>query len=191
MQGREIKFPLGQARIKVLSEGTSLLNKGARYRFEVPPDLAFGKKGAGALVPPDTATIWEIELVNVQKPMSVPEFSMSPAERLVTTESGLQYEVIKEGTGSSPETSSTVVVHYAGWLEDGTLFDSSYGRGDPATFNLRGVIKGWTEGIALMKEGAVYKFTIPSDLGYREQGSPPKIPPNATLIFHVELIEVK
>lgn len=106
------------------------------------------------------------------------------------TASGLKYEVITEGTGEMPTADSEVVVHYTGTLTDGTKFDSSRDRGQPAQFPLGGVIPGWTEGLQLMKEGGQTKFYIPSKLGYGERGSPGAIPPNADLIFDVELIKI-
>ncbi len=106
-----------------------------------------------------------------------------------TTASGLQYEALREGTGKSPSASDIVEVHYSGALIDGTEFDSSYNRRESATFPLNQVITGWTEGLQLMKEGAKYKFYIPSELGYGSSGSG-KIPPNAALIFEVELLKV-
>lgn len=109
---------------------------------------------------------------------------------VVTTKSGLQYKVIKEGTGKSPSVHSRVRCHYTGTLVDGKKFDSSYDRNQPAVFGLNQVIPGWTEGLQLMKEGAVYEFTIPYKLAYGENGIPGVIPPCATLIFKVELIEV-
>jgi FKBP-type peptidyl-prolyl cis-trans isomerase FklB len=112
-------------------------------------------------------------------------------EGVVTLDSGLQYEVIKEGNGNKPSASDTVVVHYKGTLLDGTEFDSSYKRGQPATFPVNGVIPGWTEALQLMKEGAKWKLFIPSDLAYGERGAGRVIGPNATLIFDVELIEIK
>lgn len=112
-------------------------------------------------------------------------------EGITTTESGLQYEVLEEGDGESPTLSNSVVAHYEGRLIDGTVFDSSIERGEPATFPLRGVIKGWTEGLQLMKTGAKFRFYIPSDLGYGARGAPPKIGPHAVLIFDVELLEIK
>jgi FKBP-type peptidyl-prolyl cis-trans isomerase FklB len=109
---------------------------------------------------------------------------------VVETESGLQYKVIEEGTGKSPTASDRVKCHYEGRLIDGTIFDSSYERGQPAEFALRGVIRGWTEGLQLMKEGGKYELYIPSDLGYGPRGGGQLIGPNATLIFVIELLEV-
>lgn len=106
------------------------------------------------------------------------------------TPSGLQYVVEKEGTGAQPTAEDEVTVHYTGRLLDGTVFDSSVNRGEPATFPLNRVIPGWTEGVQLMKEGAKYTFFIPSDLAYGPQGIPGAIPPHSTLIFDVELIKV-
>lgn len=111
-------------------------------------------------------------------------------ENVKVTESGLQYVVEKEGTGESPAATDEVTVHYTGKLLDGTVFDSSVSRGEPATFPLNRVIPGWTEGVQLMKEGAKYTFFIPSDLAYGPQGVPNAIPPHSTLIFDVELIKV-
>jgi len=113
-------------------------------------------------------------------------------EGVKTTASGLQYKVLKEGTGKTPKATDTVQVNYRGTLIDGTEFDSSYKRGEPIEFPLNGVIKGWTEGVQLMKEGAKYQFTIPSKLAYGERGTlGGPIPGNATLIFEVELLKVK
>jgi FKBP-type peptidyl-prolyl cis-trans isomerase FklB len=110
---------------------------------------------------------------------------------VVTLPSGLQYKVITEGKGASPKASSTVTTQYAGKLLDGTEFDSSYKRGEPATFPLGGVIKGWQEALQLMKPGAKWELYIPANLAWGEQGSGAVIPPNATVLFTVELISVK
>lgn len=111
-------------------------------------------------------------------------------EGVVTTKSGLQYEVLTEGTGKSPKATDKVRCHYEGKLIDGSVFDSSYQRGEPADFGLNQVITGWTEGVQLMKEGAKYRFYIPYLLGYGERGAGASIPPYSTLIFDVELIKV-
>ncbi len=111
-------------------------------------------------------------------------------EGVVTLPSGLQYQIIKEGNGRKPKATDKVKCHYEGMLIDGTLFDSSIQRGEPATFPLNGVIAGWTEGLQLMQEGAKYRFFIPYNLGYGEHGAGASIPPFAALVFDVELIEV-
>lgn len=108
-----------------------------------------------------------------------------------TTASGLQIETLKEGTGASPTASDTVKVHYTGKLIDGTTFDSSVDRGQPISFPLNGVIPGWTEGLQLMKVGGKSKLVIPPEIGYGTRGSPPTIPPNATLVFEVELLDIQ
>ena len=112
-------------------------------------------------------------------------------EGVVTLPSGLQYKVLNEGTGKSPAKEDTVTVNYRGTLIDGTEFDSSYKRGEPATFPVGGVIPGWTEALQLMKEGAKWQLFIPADLAYGERGAGPVIEPNSTLLFEVELISIQ
>ena len=109
-------------------------------------------------------------------------------EGVKTTDSGLQYKVLEEGEGPSPKVGDTVTVHYRGTLVDGTEFDSSYQRGQPATFPITGVIPGWTEALQLMRKGSKWVLFIPSDLAYGERGAGNRIPPNSTLIFEVEMI---
>jgi FKBP-type peptidyl-prolyl cis-trans isomerase FklB len=111
-------------------------------------------------------------------------------EGVKTLPSGLQYQVLQEGTGKSPAKTDKVTTHYHGTLIDGTVFDSSYERGQPATFPVNGVIAGWTEALQLMKEGAKWRLFIPSNLAYGSQGAGDAIGPNSTLIFDVELISV-
>ncbi|MBM3987808.1 MAG: FKBP-type peptidyl-prolyl cis-trans isomerase [Planctomycetes bacterium] len=113
---------------------------------------------------------------------------MPEPSKLVTLPSGLAYEVVKPGTGKRPAASDMVTVHYVGWLTNGNRFDTSYSTGQPASFSLGGVIKGWTEGVQLMQEGAIYKFVIPPGLAYGEAGAGADIPPNSTLVFQIELI---
>ena len=112
-------------------------------------------------------------------------------EGVITTASGLQYQVLREGNGQSPKATDTVECHYEGTLIDGTKFDSSYDRGQTATFPLNQVIAGWTEGLQLMTEGGKYRFFIPYELGYGERGAGASIPPFSTLVFDVELVSVK
>jgi FKBP-type peptidyl-prolyl cis-trans isomerase FkpA len=117
----------------------------------------------------------------------------SAAGQLITTSSGLQYQILKEGSGSVAQSGKKVSVHYTGWLTNGTKFDSSVDRGQPFQFQLGAgqVIKGWDEGVAGMKIGEKRKLTIPSNLGYGERGAGGAIPPNATLVFDVELLEIQ
>lgn len=110
---------------------------------------------------------------------------------LTAQPSGLKYRILREGKGAKPTASNEVEVNYHGWLDNGNVFDSSYKRGESISFPLGGVIPGWTEGMQLVGEGGMIELEIPSDLGYGPQGSPPVIPPNATLHFVVELIDVK
>ena len=120
------------------------------------------------------------------------EFLAANAKKqgIQTTQSGLQYQILKQGTGQSPKANSIVKVNYEGRLIDGTVFDSSIARNQAAEFQVSQVIQGWTEGLQLMKEGAEYRFFIPAQLGYGQIGSGDVIEPNSTLIFDVELIEI-
>ena len=115
----------------------------------------------------------------------------SSKEGVTTTGTGLQYKVITAGAGKQPKASDTVLVHYRGTTIDGTEFDSSYARREPIEFPLRGVIRGWTEGVQLMNEGSKFEFYIPSELAYGARGAGGAIGPNETLIFEVELLKVR
>ncbi|MCB9879534.1 MAG: FKBP-type peptidyl-prolyl cis-trans isomerase [Planctomycetes bacterium] len=152
---------------------------GEIVRAEVP-DSVWGRVRA--------ATVWEVEVLRVN---DVPKFRGLAADKTVTTQTGLKYEVIDAGDGVAPKRTDTVAALYTGWLTDGTLFDSAHARGEPTEFPLNRVIAGWTEGLQLMKPGAKFLFEIPGELGYGAKGSPPTIPANATLIFYVELVAVK
>jgi len=147
----------------------------------------------------ETMTAWSKEVADKQK--AAGEKNAAEGEKFLaenkkkdgvkTTATGLQYKVVKEGSGPQPATADTVTVHYRGTLIDGTEFDSSYKRGEPATFPVQGVIKGWTEALQLMKKGSKYQLFIPSNLAYGERAMPPDIAANSTLIFEVELLDVK
>src|SRR5690349_4621562 len=123
-------------------------------------------------------------------PAAKPAAEAKESGKVTTTASGLKYEVLKDATGPKPKATDNVTVHYKGTLTDGTVFDSSYDRGQPATFPLNRVIKGWTEGVQLMSPGSKFKFTIPPELGYGAAGAGGKIPPNSVLVFEVELIKI-
>jgi len=112
-------------------------------------------------------------------------------EEFTKTASGLKHRVLRQGDGAMPQASDTVTVHYKGWLDDQTVFDSSYQRGETISFPLNRVIPGWTEGMQLVQAGGMIELEIPSDLGYGPAGAGADIPPNATLHFLVELVEIK
>ncbi len=126
-----------------------------------------------------------------KKKMDLPAFKLPSDEDLTTTPSGLRYVEVRPGSGAKPAASSSVEVHYAGWTTSGELFDASYNRGSTTSFPLQAVISGWTEGLQLMSEGAAFTFVIPPNLAYGAAGSPPVIAPNATLVFHVELVSIR
>jgi peptidylprolyl isomerase len=147
----------------------------------------------GAATAPAPATTPGKTAGDKTKPAAKAEKPASTAEKVVTLPSGLKYVDLKVGSGESPKPGATVVVHYTGTFQDGTKFDSSRDRGTPLDFPLgQGrVIKGWDEGIATMKPGGRRKLIIPPDLAYGAEGQPPAIPPNATLIFDVELLRIE
>jgi FKBP-type peptidyl-prolyl cis-trans isomerase len=126
------------------------------------------------------------------KPAPAKAADSGQKSEMKTTPSGLKYQVLKQGTGTaSPKPTDTVKVHYHGTLLDGTVFDSSVERGEPISFPLNGVIPGWTEGLQLMKVGDKFKFEIPPNLAYGANSPSPKIPPNSTLVFEVELLGIQ
>jgi len=180
---------LGNRAQEFLKEVPFLMKVGGRYRLEVPPELCWGRTPVPELrLPANSVTIWELELMSINE---IPDYAPSDPEKLVVTESGLAYEVLSEGDGASPGATDRVTVHYTGWTEDGKMFDSSHARGEPTSFALNRVIRGWAEGLQLMKVGGRTRFTIPSDLAYGMRPPPGSgIAPGATLVFLVELIGV-
>jgi peptidylprolyl isomerase len=170
-------------------EGMLGMQVGGKRLLVIPPELGLGQTG-GSGIPADATLVMEVELVDRQ---GQPVLSRIPAEKLTTTESGLAYYDIVTGEGAEAASGQTVVVHYSGWLEDGTLFDSSVTRGEPFSFTLGtgGVIPGWEEGLLGMQVGGKRQLVIPANLAYGESGAGSTIPPDATLIFDIELLEIE
>ncbi len=189
--GSPINFVVGRgdAVFPGWEEGVQGMQVGGKRLLVVPPELGLGEYGSGD-IPANATLMMEITLEDVKEPQVPTE--VDPAD-YTTTASGLKYYDIVAGTGAAPAAGQTVSVNYTGWLEDGTQFDSSYDRGEPFTFTLgQGeVIPGWDEGVATMKVGGKRQLVIPAALAYGEAGSGGVIPPNATLIFDIELLDVQ
>lgn len=192
--GEPIRFPLGVGFvIPGWDEGIALMSKGGKATLVIPSDLAYGPQGYGEVIPPDATLTFEVELVDI-----TPGSPDAPTEvdeaQYTTTAQGLKYVDLVVGDGPAVTNGQLVVVHYTGWLADGSKFDSSLDRGDPITFNvgMGQVIAGWDLGVRGMTVGSTRQLVIPPTLGYGEQGAGNGIiPPNATLIFEIELLEVQ
>lgn len=194
-RGQPISFKLGEGRvIKGWDEGIALLSVGDKALFTIPPSLAYGDRDIGqGLIPANSTLIFEVELMNVVEPPK--PFDVKGKDTL-TTASGLKYIIVekaKDNAAPKAEAGKTVSVHYTGFLLSGKVFDSSRERGTPLQFGLgQGqVIKGWDEGIALMQVGDKMRLIIPPGLAYGQTGAGGAIPPDATLIFDVELMGVQ
>ena len=199
-RGEPATFPR-QGLISGWVEALGLMRAGDRWELTVPADMAYGANERPS-IPAHSTLIFDIELIEVKSRAALIEDMKAPqrayldsnagADGVTVTDSGLQYKVLEKGTGGdNPTAESNVTVHYAGRLIDGTEFDSSYKRGEPATFPLNGVIPGWTEGLQLMQVGDKFELTVPADLGYGARGAGQTIPPYATLIFEVELLNIE
>ncbi len=206
--GQDKSTPLKDSKDKVsYSIGLNIGLNLKKQNVSINPDtLVLGLKDALAGKPQmtdeqvkETMTAFEKEMIDKQKAAGVKNGAdgekflaeNKKKEGVKTTASGLQYKVVKEGSGAQPKEKDTVMANYRGTLIDGTEFDSSYTRGQPATFPVSGVIKGWTEALQIMKVGSKYQLFIPANLAYGERAMGPDIGPNSTLIFEVELLDVK
>jgi len=206
--GQDKSTPLKDSKDKVsYSIGLNIGFNLKKQNVSINPDtFVLGLKDALAGKPQmtdeqvkETMTAFEKEMIDKQKAAGVKNGAEGEKflaenkkkEGVKTTASGLQYKVVKEGTGAQPKEKDTVMANYRGTLIDGTEFDSSYTRGQPATFPVSGVIKGWTEALQMMKVGSKYQLFIPAKLAYGERAIGPDIGPNSTLIFEVELLDVK
>lgn len=189
--GQPVDIILGQQSIMPgWDNALTQMNVGEITQFILPPELGLGEVGSPPAIPPNSTLIFEIELIEILPPPPTPQ-AINPDE-IMTTESGLQYVVLEEGDGEVIAEGETAVVHYRGWFEDGTQFDSSYDRNQPFDFQvgIGAVISGWDEGVSLMRVGDKMQFIIPPDLAYGEGGTR-GIPPESTLIFEVELLEIR
>lgn len=189
-----IDFQLGVGQVIAgWDEGIALLSVGDEATFIIPSHLAYGERGAGGgIIPPDATLIFDVKLIDVTA-VPKPEPFEVEGKKIEKTPTGLQYIIVNENlSGTQAYANKKVAVHYTGYLANGTIFDSSISRGEPFVFQLGAgqVIKGWDEGIRLMKTGDKLRLIIPAELGYgsRDMGT---IPANSTLIFDVELMEVQ
>ena len=192
-RGEPIQFALGRGMvIPGWDEGIGMMKEGGQARLIIPPELAYGASGAGGVIPPNATLIFEVELVSIQAGSPDAPTQVDEAD-YVTTDSGLKYYDIEVGDGPAPQANQTVAVHYTGWLLDGTKFDSSLDRGQPLSFviGVGQMIPGFDEGVATMNIGGKRQLMIPPELAYGEQGAGGVIPPNATIIFDVELVDAR
>lgn len=186
-RGRPATFEVRQV-IPGWMEGLQLMRKGDVFRFWLPKNLAYNDKPGR----PMGTLVFDVVLLDVfpgPKPIAAPEDVGAPPADAQKTPSGLAYKILTPGQGDRPAEQDKVEVHYSGWMTDGEMFDSSVQRGKPATFKLSAVIKGWTEGLQLMREGAKARFWIPAHLAYGDRATRPGAP-YGTLVFDVELLRI-
>ena len=192
-QGEPIRFPLGVGFvIPGWDEGIALMNEGGQATLIIPPSLAYGAEGVPDVIPANATLTFEVELVEIAPGSPAAPTAVDESQYLTTTQ-GVKYVDLVVGEGPEAANGQLIVAHYTGWLQDGTKFDSSIDRGEPYTFNLGmgQVIAGWDIGLRGMKVGATRQLVVPAALAYGERGYGGVIPPNATLIFEIELLEVQ
>lgn len=187
--GSKMPVKPGRPPLPFMADLMPLMKAGAKIQANLPATIGIGANAQIDELPDGSNEIWLFEVDSVEK-FEKPAFILPSDEELTTTESGLKYKIVKPGTGRQPTAANSVVAHYSGWLTDGSPFDSSYERGEPSTFPLRGVIPGWTEGLQLIKEGGEIILVIPPDIAYGPQDKP-GIPGNSTLVFFVKLVGVQ
>jgi peptidylprolyl isomerase len=178
--------------IKGWDEGVALMKEGDKFRFIIPYTLAYGENGRPPQIPAKSDLIFDVELISVTSIKQIEPYNATGKDTIKTA-SGLKYIVIEKGTGTKATSGAKIKVHYTGFFDNGKIFDSSVKRGEPIEFVVgKGqVIKGWDEGLQLMQVGDKFKFFIPYQLGYGEEGYLGAIPPKSNLTFDVELVEVK
>jgi peptidylprolyl isomerase len=188
-----ISFPLGKGQvIKGWDEGIAMMRQGGKATLIIPPELGYGARGAGGVIPPNATLTFDVELVGIQEGAPAAPTALSDGD-YKTMPNGLKYHDLTVGSGATAQKGKQAVVHYTGWLTNGTQFDSSLNRGQPFVFPVGGgrVIKGWDEGVDGMKVGGKRQLVIPPEMGYGARGAGGVIPPNATLVFEVQLLDVK
>jgi FKBP-type peptidyl-prolyl cis-trans isomerase len=189
LRGEPITFPLNGV-IPGWTEGVALMVVGEKRRLWIPGSLAYGERPRSGA--PAGDLVFDVELLDITaapKPPPVPEDVKAPPASAKKTASGLAYRILTPGAGTDhPGPTSNVTVNYSGWSPDGKMFDSSITRGQPARFRLSNVIKGWTEGVALMTKGEKARFWIPGDLAYGDKPSRPGVP-SGMLVFDIELVD--
>lgn len=197
-RGQPIQFPIGTGRvIPGWDEALMMLPIGTKALLDIPSDLAYGAQGSRGGIPPNSDLMFEIEIVGSQPAPPAPtpiahEPWSTDGLKKITTKSGLEYYIIEEGSGQMVQPGKKLKLHYHGSLEDGSVFDNSFERGQPLEFVYmqQQMIPGFDEGVGLMTEGTKAKLVIPYTLAYGEAGRPPVIPQKATLVFDIQIMEV-
>lgn len=191
-KGKTTRITVGTGHVfKGWDQGLQLMQQGSKYRFVLPPELAYGEEGFKNIVPPNETITLDVELVKLTPEIKVNVWNATGLDT-IETKSGLRYIVFEPGQGDEIQKENIVEVHYSGYFTNKELFDSSVKREEPIKFpvGVEVVIEGWDEGLQLMKKGAKFQFLVPAKLAYGEAGAPPQIPANADLVFDIEVLDV-